>query len=95
MSALDGITACVTAFRRPDKLKRCLESIRLAGIKNVSVAHGDEYGSDISPLLWIRGTRVLSHGVRRTSCEQNKHNRRLAYAFFEARGNTRMMAVLK
>lgn len=47
MSALDGLTACVTTFRRPDKLKRCLESLRLAGIKNVSVAHGDEYGSDI------------------------------------------------
>lgn len=43
----DDLTVCVTTYKRPEKLARCLASIEAAGIKNVVVSHGDEYGGDI------------------------------------------------
>lgn len=47
MSALDSLTACVTTFRRPERLAKCLASIAAAGISNVVVCDGEEYGRDM------------------------------------------------
>ena len=44
---LDSLTACVTTFRRPDWLAKCIESVKAARITNIVVADGEECGSDI------------------------------------------------
>ncbi len=37
MSALDDLTVCITSFHREDKLKKCVESVKAAGILNITV----------------------------------------------------------
>lgn len=47
MSGLNDLTACVTTFRRPDRLARCIESIRAAGLTNIVVQDGGKFGGDV------------------------------------------------
>ena len=47
MSALDGLTVCITAHHRPERLVRCIASAKEAGVKNIVTACGEEWGEDI------------------------------------------------
>ena len=47
MSGLEGLTVCITAFKRPERLAAAIASVAAAGITNITVSRGDEYGGDI------------------------------------------------
>ena len=47
MSAIDSLTCCITTFRRPERLAACIASVKAAGITNIVVCDGEEYGEDI------------------------------------------------
>lgn len=47
MSPLDGLTVCITSFRRPERLAKAIDSAKAAGITNIVVADGEECGHDI------------------------------------------------
>ena len=47
MSEIDDLTVCVTTFRRPERLARCIESAKAAGVSKIVVCDGEEYGGDL------------------------------------------------
>ena len=47
MSAMDNLTCCITAFRRPERLAKAVESAQAAGFTKIVVCDGEEYGHDI------------------------------------------------
>jgi hypothetical protein len=61
MSTIEGLTACVTSFERPERLAACLASIKAAGIENVSISNptreGD-YGCNNSWMVAAYGAKT-------------------------------------
>lgn len=44
---MHDLTVCVTTYQRPERLAKCLASLKAAGIENVVVCDGEEYGGDL------------------------------------------------
>ncbi len=44
---LESLTVCITTFRRPERLAACIASVKAAGITNLVVCDGEEYGADL------------------------------------------------
>ncbi len=54
MSSLDGLTACITSFERPERLANCIKSIVDAGISRITVSNPsreEDYGTNNSWLI--------------------------------------------